>query len=84
MIVEIKTESLKLDNVYLDETIDNSVIESYNNSSLNILEISKNIGIKPFQVVSILVKYKVIKRRMDARGYDLYKETDEYKQKIDK
>lgn len=83
-IVEIKTESLKLDNVYLDETIDNSVIESYNNSSLNIMEISKNIGIKTFQVVSILVKYKVIKRRMDARGYDIYKETDEYKQKIDK
>ena len=35
-----------------------------------------------WQVVSILVKNKVIAKRSDARGYEIYKETDEYKSKI--
>ena len=44
--------------------------------------ISSNNNVRPWEVVSVLMKYKIIKRRGDARGYDLYKETDEYKQKI--
>ena len=35
-----------------------------------------------WQVISILCKNKIIAKRSDARGYDLYKETDEYKSKI--
>ena len=79
---EVKTESLKNAKIYLDVNIDNSVIDLYKNPSLNILEISKQIDIKPFQVVSILMKHNIIETRGDARGYDLYKETDEYKDKI--
>ena len=39
-------------------------------------------NILPWQVVSLLVQYKVISKREEARGYDIYKETDEYKKKI--
>jgi hypothetical protein len=28
------------------------------------------------------MKYKIIKKRNEAKGYDEYKETEEYKQKI--
>ena len=30
----------------------------------------------------IKMRYKIIKKRDEASGYDKYKETDEYKQKI--
>ena len=30
------------------------------------------------------MKYKIIKKRDEALGYDKYKETEEYKQKIEK
>jgi hypothetical protein len=35
-----------------------------------------------WEVVWILVNNGVIGKRGDARGYDLYKETEEYKSKI--
>jgi biotin operon repressor len=35
-----------------------------------------------WQVVSILMNNGIIVKRSDARGYDLYKETEEYKNKI--
>ena len=28
------------------------------------------------------MKYKVINKRLESRGYEKYKETDEYKEKI--
>jgi hypothetical protein len=35
-----------------------------------------------WQIVSVLVNNKIINKRNDARGYEKYKETDEYKSKI--
>jgi hypothetical protein len=46
------------------------------------MEISEINSIKPWQVVSLLMRYKIIKKRDEALGYDKYKETDEYKEKI--
>ena len=46
--------------------------------------LAKEYNVRPWEIVSLLVRYKVIKKRDDARGYDKYKETDEYKQKINK
>ena len=45
------------------------------------MSISLNNNIKPFEVVSLLIRYKIISKRVDARGYDKYKATDEYKNK---
>jgi hypothetical protein len=68
--------------LYFDEIVDNKIIKEYEDTHDNIMIISSNNNIRPWEVVSLLMKYKVIKRRGDARGYDIYKETDEYKQKI--
>ena len=45
------------------------------------MEISENEDCKVWEVISVLVKNNVIKKRADANGYDVYKETDEYKDK---
>jgi hypothetical protein len=39
-------------------------------------------NIRPWQIVSLLMRYKIINKRDEARGYDLYKETEEYKSKL--
>ena len=51
----------------------------YNN---NIMTISAENNILPWQIVSLLIQYKVISKRGEARGYDIYTETEEYKSKI--
>ena len=50
----------------------------------NIMEISETEGCKPWEIVSLLMNKKVIQKRQDANGYDLYKETEEYKAKCEK
>jgi broad-specificity NMP kinase len=69
---------------YFDEKKDKKILNEYNNKNKNIMMISDNINIRPWEVVSVLMKHKVIAKRVEARGYDLYKETDEYKDKITK
>ena len=41
-------------------------------------------NIRPWEVVSLLIRHKIIIKRCEARGYDIYKETDEYKQNSNK
>ena len=48
------------------------------------MEISKINNVRPWQVVSLLMSCKIINKRDEALGYDKYKETEEYKQKIEK
>ena len=48
------------------------------------MTISTMNNILPWQVVSLLVRYKIISKRDEARGYDKYKETEEYKNKLNK
>uniref|UniRef100_A0A6C0BXZ2 Uncharacterized protein n=1 Tax=viral metagenome TaxID=1070528 RepID=A0A6C0BXZ2_9ZZZZ len=78
--ITITTEVLN--KFYLSEYQDNKIIDEYENESNNIMTISSQNNIRPWQVVSLLIRHKKIFKREEARGYDIYKETEEYKQKI--
>jgi hypothetical protein len=66
----------------VNEDIDNKIINVYNTIHDDVLKIAKDNDIMVWQVISILTKNKVIAKRSDARGYELYKQTDEYKSKL--
>jgi hypothetical protein len=65
---------------YFNEELDKKIIENYENKDIMIL--SSEYNVRPWEIVSLLVRYKIIQKRDEAIGYDKYKETDEYKQKI--
>jgi hypothetical protein len=73
----------KSSEVVFSKELDSKLLNEYY-SNKDIMEISEKNNIKPWQVVSLLMKYNIIKKRDDARGYDKYKETEEYKQKLEK
>jgi hypothetical protein len=68
--------------IVINEEVDSKIVNIYNTSDIDIIKIAKENDIMVWQVISILSKNKIIAKRSDARGYDLYKETDEYKSKI--
>ena len=68
--------------IVISKEIDEKVVTEYNKGKLNIMDISKENNLLVWQVVSMLVNNKIIEKRGDARGYDIYKETEEYKSKI--
>jgi hypothetical protein len=79
----IKRTGKQLDKkIFINELVDKTIVQQYNNSELNILDISKNNNVLVWQVVSILMNNKIIEKRSDARGYNIYIDTDEYKSKI--
>jgi len=80
----LKKRASKNIEAYFTEEIDKKIIEDYNNTKNDITKIAKNNTVEIYQVVSLLVKYKIISKRNEARGYDKYKETEEYKQKLEK
>ena len=81
IIEKPKEKDIKL---YFDEEKDKKIVKDYTDTEDDIMLISLNNNIKPFQVVSLLVRHKIISKRNDARGYEKYKETEEYKNKITK
>jgi hypothetical protein len=83
-VVEKKKKVLKKSGVkiVINDEVDKYIVEQYNNSNLNVIELSKSNNLLVWQVVSILMANSIIVRRADARGYELYKETEEYKNKI--
>ena len=78
-----KKKTTKKVEVYFDETKDKTIIEDYIVSEDDVMRLAKKHKIKTFQLVSLLVRYKIITKRDESRGYDKYKETDEYKSKIE-
>jgi hypothetical protein len=93
--IEIKPiDNLEIENVvikkkksiefYFDENKDKKILEEYDNIENDIINISLINDIRPWQVVSLLMRYKVISKRDESRGYDKYKETEEYKNKLNK
>jgi hypothetical protein len=66
---------------YFDELTDKQILNDYENELNNIMSIS-NPNIRPWQIISLLMRYKIITKRNEARGFDQYKETEEYKNKI--
>jgi len=77
-------KKLKTPEVYFDEKKDKTIIEDYIVSNDDIMTLANKYKIKTFQIVSLLVRYKIVTNRSETRGYDKYKETDEYKNKLDK
>jgi len=84
-IVPTKKKVIKRNNkgkMVIDEDVDKSIIEQYNTSDDNIMKISKDKNVLVWQVISVLVNNKIISQRSNAKGYEIYKETDEYKSKL--
>jgi hypothetical protein len=79
---KVVTEKLHKIDYYFDLEQDTKILQDYNDMNKNIIDISEMNNIRPWQVVSVLMRHKNIKRRDESRGYDIYKETDEYKQKF--
>jgi len=74
----------KISDLYFSQEVDDKILNEYY-SNKDIIEISEmNNNIKPWQVVSLLMRYKIIKKRDEALGYDKYKDTEEYKSKLEK
>jgi len=69
--------------IYFTEELDNNIIKDYN-SDTDIILLSESYNVRPWEIVSLLIKKKIIIKRDEAKGYDKYKETDEYKQKLEK
>ena len=83
-VVEKKKKVVKKSGIKIvvSEVEDQSIVNQYNKTVLNVLEIAEKHDLLVWQVVSILMNNRIIEKRSDARGYDLYKETEEYKSKI--
>lgn len=79
-----KKRRIKKGDIYFDELLDEKIIKEYEEQGKDIMDIANQFDVKAWQVVSLLVKRKIIQTRNDAKGYDKYKETEEYKSKITK
>lgn len=79
---KVQKKGSKKSKIYFDENRDNKIISEYADQENDIINISTLNNIRPWEVVSLLVKYDIIGKRSDARGYDKYKETEEYKNKF--
>jgi hypothetical protein len=80
--MNIVTETIS--KVYFDEEKDNMIIKMYNEELLNIVDISEKMNVEVWKIISLLMKYNLIRNRKYARGYDLYRQTEEYKKKCAK
>ena len=79
-----KVKKEKKTNYYFSEEEDKKILKDYEDELNDIMKISSANDVRPWEVVSLLVRYKIINRRAEARGYDIYKETDEYKENANK
>ena len=68
---------------YLSTEDNAEILQLYIEKKLNIMEIAeKRPELRPWKIVSVLMNNNIIKNRVDANGYNLYKKTEEYTQKI--
>jgi hypothetical protein len=93
VVIEKKEKPVKKEKVvkkeksiefYFDEEKDKKILEEYDDIKNDIINISLINDIRPWQIVSLLMRYKVISKRDESRGYDKYKDTEEYKNKLNK
>jgi hypothetical protein len=68
----------------ISEEIDNKIINDYSNLDNDVISIARNNNLEIYQVISILTKHKIINSRMESRGYEIYKNSEEYKLKVNK
>ena len=81
-VLKINTEKKKTKPklIFSSET-EELIIKLYVEEKKNIIEISDIIICEIWKVASVLVNNKIIVNRQEALGYDIYKESDEYKAK---
>lgn len=77
-----KKKIIKKKEYYFNKEEDEKILLDYQDIKMDILTIALKNNILPWQVVSVLMKNGVIIKRDQARGFDKYKETDEYKNNI--
>jgi hypothetical protein len=77
-----KKKLIRKKEYYFNKEEDEKILLDYQDQKKDIMSISSNNEIRPWQVVSVLMKHGVIVKREQARGYNKYKETDEYKKNI--
>jgi len=80
IVKSVKTEKLKIH--FFDEAKDSAILTAYEDETKDIMQIGVDNNVKTWQVVSVLMRHGKIKKRVEARGHDIYKDTEEYKQKI--
>ena len=83
MLKKKKIVKKKTPELYFSQELDSKILNEYY-SNKDIIEISEGNNVRPWQIVSLLMRYKIIKKRDEALGYDKYKESEEYKNKIEK
>lgn len=77
---KLKKISLKKKEIEdVSEEINNKVLLDYQNTSNDINQIAINNEIDVYKVISILMNNNIITKRCDARGYEIYKNSEEYK-----
>ena len=64
------------------DEIDSKIIDDYQNIIDDVNQIALNNGIDVNKVISILIDNKIISKRTDARGYEIYKKSESCKNKI--
>jgi hypothetical protein len=67
---------------YFDEKLDSKILQDYNDDENDIINLSEKYNVKSWEIISLLMKYKVVNKRVETKGYDKYKESDEYKEKV--
>ena len=92
-VVKINNKEVKINNKlvkqkaskknYFDDELDNKILQDYNDDDdNNIINLAEKYDVKTWEIISLLMKYKVINKRSESKGYDKYKESDEYKEKV--
>ena len=79
--VSKKKNNSSVEEYFNEEQID-KIISEYSVEENDIMNIALINNIKPCEVISLLVRHKIIVKRDQSKGYDKYKETDEYKNKL--
>jgi hypothetical protein len=79
---KIKKVKVQKKEYYFDSELDQKIITDYDKSKNDIMKLSEIYNVRPWQIVSLLIKNKIIDKREEAKGHNIYKETDEYKSKI--
>lgn len=67
----------------LSEELDNQIIQQYVADTSETIMTMATEEVRPWQIVSVLVRHHIIPSRRDARGYEEYKLSEEYKHKRD-
>ena len=79
---KVKKSKSDVEPYFTEDGLDKRILEEYLEGKDDIMKIADKNNVKTFQVVSLLIRYKIVTKRDEARGYDKYKETDEYKKKL--